>query len=99
MGVRSLNNSSKSMTSCGRVGLGLAGRGCVAPSSVLERGMRVGGRWDALRPERQLESEIMLTGAAISTPLAEASSRRSSVPKEVHQSTKSNRSKERLQPF
>ena len=35
--------------------------------------MRAGGRWDALtdlRSERQLESEISLTEAAIATPLA-----------------------------
>ena len=45
----------------------------LAPSSVLEHVMRAGGRWDALtdlRSERQLESEISRTEAAIATPLA-----------------------------
>ena len=70
--MSSRSNSSKPRTSCGRVGLGLAGHGCLAPISVLEHGMRVGGRWDTLtdlRSERQLESEISLTEAAIATPL------------------------------
>ena len=56
-----------------RVGLGLAGHGCLAPRSVLEHVMRAGGRWGALadlRSERQLESEISLTKAAIAIPLA-----------------------------
>ena len=45
-------------TSCGRVGLGLAGHGYLAPSSDLEHVTRAGGCWDALtdlRSERQLE--------------------------------------------
>ena len=46
--MSSLSNSSKPRTSCGRVGLGLAGHGCLAPSSVLDHVMRAGGRWDAL---------------------------------------------------
>ena len=61
------------MTSCGRVGLGLGGHGCLAPSSVLEHVTRAGDRWDAftdLRSERQLESEISRTEAAIAAPLA-----------------------------
>ena len=73
LAMSSLSNSSKPRTSCGRVGLGLAGHGCLAPSSVLEHVMRAGGRWDALtelRSERQLESEISRTEAAIATPLA-----------------------------
>ena len=73
LAMSSLSTSSKPRTSCGRVGLGLAGHGCMAPSSVLEHVMRAGGRWDALtdlRSERQLESEISRTEAAIATPLA-----------------------------
>ena len=61
------------MTSCGRVGLGLAGHGYLAPSSGLEHVTRAGGHWDALtdlRSERRLESEISLTEAAIATLLA-----------------------------
>ena len=63
----------KPKTPCGRVGLGLAGHGYLAPSSVLKHVMRAGGRWDAftdLRSERQLKSEISLTEAAIAAPLA-----------------------------
>ena len=44
----------------GRFGLGLASRGCVAPSSDLEHVTRTGCHWDALtdlRYELQLESE------------------------------------------
>ena len=36
LAMRSLSNSSKPRTFCGRVGLGLAGHGCLAPGSVLE---------------------------------------------------------------
>ena len=73
LAMSSLSNSSKPRTSCGWVGLVRAGHGCLTPSSVLEHGMRAGGRWDALtdlRSERQLESETSLTEAAIATPLA-----------------------------
>ena len=66
-------HSSKPGTSCGRVGLGLAGHGCLAPSSVLEHGTRAGGRRGVLtdlRSAQQLESEISLTEAAIAAPLA-----------------------------
>ena len=61
------------MNPCGWVGLGLAGHSCLAPSSVLEHVTRAGGRWDALtelRSERQHESEITLTEAAIAIPFA-----------------------------
>ena len=68
-----LNSSSKRRIPNDPVGLGLAGHGCLAPSSVLEHMTRAGGRWDALtdlRSERQLKSEISLTEVAITTPLA-----------------------------
>ena len=116
LAMSSLNNSSKPMTSHGRVWLGLTGHGCQAPNSVLEHDVtRAGGSWDALTDlssERQLESEISLTEAAIAASLAislnskmlekSASSSRSpnrpsrgslAVPQEVHQSTKSSRSR------
>ena len=48
LAMSSLSNSSKPRTSCDRVGLGLAGHGCLAPSSVLEHGTRAGVRWDTL---------------------------------------------------
>ena len=73
LAMSSLSCSSKPRTSCDWVWLGLAGYYCLAPSSVLEHVTRAGGRWDALtdlRSERQLESEISLTEAAIATPLA-----------------------------
>ena len=71
--MSSLSNSSKPMISHGRVGLGLTGPGCQAPSSVLEPVTRAGGNWDALTDlmsERHFESEISLTEAGIANPLA-----------------------------
>ena len=73
LAMSSLSNSSKPRTSCGWVGLGLAGHGCLTPSSVFEHGTRAGGRWDALtdlRSVRQLEFSISRTGAAIATQFA-----------------------------
>ena len=43
--MSSLNNTSKPITSHGRVRLGLTGHGCQAPSSVLEHVTRAGGSW------------------------------------------------------
>ena len=71
--MNSLDNSSNPRTSCGQVGLGLTGLGCLTPSSVLKHVTREGYRWDALtdlRSERHLESEISLTEAANATTLA-----------------------------
>ena len=45
--MSSLSSSSKPKTSRGRVALGLAGHGWLAPSSVLEQVTRAGGRWHA----------------------------------------------------
>ena len=73
LAMSSLSNSSKPRTSCGRVGLGLAGHGCLAPSSNFVHETRAGGRWDALTvrgSEQQLESEISQSESAIATPLA-----------------------------
>ena len=66
--MSSRSNSSKPRTSCGQVGLGLVGHGCLATSSVFEHVTRAGGRWDVLsdhRSERQLESEISVAEAAL----------------------------------
>ena len=69
----SLNNSSKSMTSCGRVGLSLTGHSYLAPYCDLVHvrpcRRQLGAATD-LRCERQLESAISRTGAAIATPSA-----------------------------
>ena len=46
--MSSLSNCSKPRTFSGRVGLGLAGHGCLAPSSDLMHVTRAGGSWDAL---------------------------------------------------
>ena len=69
--MSSLSNPSKPSTFCGLAGLGLAGHGCLAPSSFLEQMTRAEGCWDALtdlRYEWQLESEISLTEAAVAMP-------------------------------
>ena len=71
--MSSLNNSSKSMTSCGRIGLSLTGHSCLAPYCDLVHvrpcRRQLGAATDQ-RCERQLESAISRTGAAIATPSA-----------------------------
>ena len=71
--LSSLNNSSKSMTSCGQVELSLTDHSCLAPycDLVHERPCRrqLGAATDQ-RCEQQLESAISRTGAAIATPSA-----------------------------
>ena len=68
-----LNNSSKSMTSCGLVGLSLTGDSYLAPYCDLVHvrpcRRQLGAATDH-RSERQLESAISRTGAAIATPSA-----------------------------
>ena len=73
LAMRSLNNSSKSMTSCGRVGLSLTSHSCLAPGCYLEHVKQCRRQLAAttgLRCERQLEFSISRTGAVIATQFA-----------------------------